>query len=576
MYILFSKLVNMSIYGGVFIIAVLLLRVILKKAPKRFVIFLWALATMRLLVPVNIGSSFSVFTLLNSFSNRDISEGFVEYSNTPEKTELLLPAIESQVSVHLPDLYMPPVVQIWLAGMIAFAAYAIFSYIKLKRKISVSVKEDGVYLCDGIASPFILGIFNPQIYLPSNLNDEIKAMVLSHEKMHIKRLDFIWKPLGFVVLAIHWFNPMVWVGFVMFCRDLELACDEAVISKMEDEEKTKYSEALFACAVKSSGIAPCPVAFGEIGVKKRIETVLKYKKPHIAVIAFAAICVIVCGVCFLTGPISNAKKNLDEAGIPYTDFVGDNSTVSAIVSHMTFPKGYEFDHIELETSEEPYGLTIVLRGSGDKDFDLFSKNADLAFKHIGNLSSVMFLNKDTGELISVANKGINEGTYLPNEVISETNIPGNDKNNDTTYLPQETVTKSFLDNTESDSVVEYNIVDYVYNANEDSESKYSLYLLKHMVMGFYEGYINGDLKTVQSYIAKISSISPSIFEGDPKKTKLLGIVDAEKVVSGESKIMYIAFEDKNNDEGTKKFLELHITKEPDGWKVFGYDTIIEN
>lgn len=432
------------------------------------------------------------------------------------------------------------------------------------------MKKRGGYLCDGITSPFVLGVFNPQIYIPSNLNDEIKAMVLFHEKMHVKRLDFIWKPLGFIVLAIHWFNPLVWIGFIVFCRDLELACDEAVISDMEDEEKIRYSEALFACATRGGGISPCPVAFGEIGVKERIKMVLKYKKSHVAIVVTAIACVIVCGFCFLTSPV-NANVRIDENEIPYTDYIGDNSTVSAIVSHMVFPAGYEYDHIELDTKEEPYGLTIVLSGSGDADSDLLFFNADIAFEHIGNLSTVSFINKDTGEVICVVSKAA-EGTYLPSETIPEPDVQ---EENATDFLPSETITNYQSDITDSKDTVEYNVVEYIYNVDENID-RYSLYLLQHMTMDFYEAYMAGDLKSVQSYIARISSISPTVFEGDPGKTVFLGMIDADKVVSGESKIMYLAFLDKNNDEGTKKFLELHITKEPDGWKVFGYDVIVEN
>lgn len=551
MYILFSKLVNMSIYGGLFILGVLIVRLILAKAPKRLTILLWGLVAIRLLVPVNIGSNLSIFNLFNVFGEKKISEGLVEYTNTPEKPELIFPVIQAQVLGHEPDIYLPFVVQIWIVGMAVFAIYAIWSYINLKRKVSVSIEEEGLYLCDSINSPFILGLVSPQIYIPSNLNPEIKSMVLSHEKMHIKRLDFIWKVLGFIVLVIHWFNPLVWIGFIFFGRDMEFACDESVIRDMKDEEKIRYSEALLACATRGGGISPCPVAFGEIGVKERIKMVLKYKKSHAVIAVIAMVCVIVCGFCFLTSPV-NANVRIDENEIPYADFIGDNSTVSAIVSHMVLPAGYEYDHIELDTKEEPYGLTIVLSGSGDADSDLLFFNADIAFEHIGNLSDVSFINNDTGEVICAVSKA-EEGTYLPNE----------------------TITNYQSDNTDSKDTEEYNVVDYIYNVDEDLD-RYSLYALRHMTMDFYEAYMAGDLKSVQSYIARISSISPTVFEGDPGKTVFLGMIDADKVVSGESKIMYLAFLDKNNDEGTKKFLELHITKEPDGWKIFGYDTVVEN
>lgn len=597
MHEIFVTMLNLSLTSCLIVVAIALIRLVFRKAPKKILCALWILVAIRLLCPVFIPSPISVYNIFEFESN---PRSYFEYNGDAEMTEVEFntettlesdeAVKEGSFAVQIFDFYFPTLMRIWFIGTIVMIVAAVISYVRLRYTVRASIKiEDGIFVCDEISTPFILGIIRPVIYLPTGIASETKSHVIAHERAHIKRGDFIWKPISYLILCMYWFNPFIWLAFILFCRDMEMACDEKVINNMDKDFISRYSEALLNFASGKRLISVCPLAFGEVGVKQRIKSILKYKRSGKIVIGIVIVLGIAIAAVFLTGPASTfaienqedlEKKVVDEARIPYTDFVGDNSTVSAIVSHMTFPEGLIFDHIELDTSEEPYGLTIVLSGSGDKDFGLFSKNADLAFDHIGNLSSVMFINKDTGELISVASKA----TYLPNETIQNPGVQGE---GGTDYLPSETIIRHSSDGTDSNDVV-----DYIYNIDADPNTAseentttyiveenadiYSSYRLRDMVMGFYKGYINRDLKMVQTSMAKISSIKPTVFEGNPDKTSFLGIVDADKVVSGESNIMYIAFEDKNNDEGTKKFLELHITKEPDGWKVFGYDTIIEN
>lgn len=597
MHEIFVTMLNLSLTSCLVVVAIALIRLVFRKAPKKIICALWILVAVRLLCPVFIPSPISVYNIFEFESNprsyfeynRDVEITEVEF-NTETTLESDEAVKEGSFAVQTFDFYFPTLMRIWFIGTIVMIVVAVISYVRLRYTVRASIKiEDGIFICDEISTPFILGIIRPVIYLPTGIALETKSHVIAHERAHIKRGDFIWKPLSYLILCLYWFNPFIWLAFILFCRDMEMACDEKVIKNMDKDFISRYSEALLNFASGKRLISVCPLAFGEVGVKQRIKSILKYKRSGKIVIGIVIALGIAIAAVFLTGPASTfaienqedlEKKVVDETRIPYTDFVGDNSTVSAIVSHMTFPEGLIFDHIELDTSEEPYGLTIVLSGSGDKDFDQFSKNADLAFEHIGNLSSVMFINKDTGELISVASKG----TYLPIETIPNPNVQGKGSAD---YLPSETIIKHSSDGTDSNDAVDYiynidadpntaseeNTTTYIVDENADI---YSSYRLRDMVMGFYKGYINGDLKMVQISMAKISSMKPTVFEGNPGKVSFLGIVDADKVVSGESNIMYIAFEDKNNDEGTKKFLELHITKEPDGWKVFGYDTIIEN
>ena len=303
----------MSITASYLVVAVVLLRLILKKAPKIVSLILWTLVGIRLIVPISLESIFSLIPsaqtvppditttltpsihsglpLLNSTINPIISQSFTP---TPSDSVNPLQVITSVATI------------IWVSGIAVMLLYALVSYIRLKIKVREAVKsENNVMLCDNIASPFILGVFRPRIYIPSSLNGQDLPYVLAHENAHLSRCDHLWKPLGFLLLSVYWFNPVLWVAYILLCRDIELACDERVIKKLGIEAKKPYSTALVNCSVSHKALTVCPLAFGEVGVKKRVKTVLNYKKPAFWIIVVALILCIVVAVCFLTNPTSD-------------------------------------------------------------------------------------------------------------------------------------------------------------------------------------------------------------------------------------------------------------------------------
>ena len=192
---------------------------------------------------------------------------------------------------------------IWLVGIATLLLYTIVSYLKISRRVETAVLyEDNIYRSENISSPFVFGIIKPKIYLPFDMNEKDISHVLAHERAHISRMDHIWKPLGFLLLTVYWFNPLVWFGYILLCRDIELACDEKVIKELGDDERADYSEALLACSINGSMISACPLAFGELSVKSRVKRVLSYKKPAVWLIAVVVIACISVAVCFLTNP----------------------------------------------------------------------------------------------------------------------------------------------------------------------------------------------------------------------------------------------------------------------------------
>lgn len=201
---------------------------------------------------------------------------------------------------------------IWIVGIVGMLLYTVISYFKVKRKIGTAVLlRDNIFQSESVISPFVLGIIKPKIYLPFNMNEQDMSHVIAHEQAHIRRKDHWWKPFGFLLLALHWFNPLMWLGYVLLCRDIELACDEKVIKELNTEQKADYSQTLLACSVNRRMIAACPLAFGEVGVKNRVKSVLNYKKPAFWIILIAIVASAVVAVCFLTNPATNTLENIE-------------------------------------------------------------------------------------------------------------------------------------------------------------------------------------------------------------------------------------------------------------------------
>ena len=307
----FLKILNMSISAVWLIIAVAVLRVVFKNAPKTMRVVLWGLAALRLMIPFSFESVLSLIPSGETFPQNitvtptpsiNSGVGVIDDAVNPIIIENLSP-IDVTASVNPMQIVIFAAAAVWVLGMIVMLMYGIISYDLLYGRVKASLNEESnIYLCDDITSPFILGVFKPRIYIPSYLKGENVRHVLAHERAHIKRLDHLWKPIGFAVLTVHWFNPLVWIAYVLLCRDIEFACDEKVIKTMGTEDIRAYSETLLSCSVPKKMITACPVAFGEVGVKQRIKSVLNYKKPLFWVVIAAVVICIATAVFFLTSP----------------------------------------------------------------------------------------------------------------------------------------------------------------------------------------------------------------------------------------------------------------------------------
>ncbi|WP_417102169.1 M56 family metallopeptidase [Hominenteromicrobium sp.] len=316
----FLKLLNLSISASWLVLAVLVLRLISKRSPKWVNVLLWGIVALRLVLPFSIESALSLIP-----SAETVSPAAVQFAPAPTITSgvsVIDNAVNSSLSEHfaaVPTASVNPLYVwteiagwVWLIGLGAMLLYALVSYLRLRRRVSVSLPiRDRIYLCDAISSPFILGVVKPHIYLPSGLDEVQRQNVLAHEQAHLARRDHWWKPLGFALLAVYWFNPVLWLAYTLLCRDIELACDERVIRTMDESAVKTYSTVLLACSMPRKAVITCPLAFGEVGVKERVKNALHYKKPAFWVVAASvAVCVVVA-VCFLTDP----PTDTDAAGL---------------------------------------------------------------------------------------------------------------------------------------------------------------------------------------------------------------------------------------------------------------------
>ena len=317
---IFLKLLNLSISASWLVLVVLALRLVLKRAPKWVDVLLWGMVALRLMLPFSIESALSLIP-----SAETLSPEVVQFDPAPTITsgvELIDNAVNPSLSesfaaaplASVNPLYVWTYLAgwVWLIGLAAMLLYALVSYLRLRRCVRASIPlRENIYVCDEVPSPFILGIVHPRIYLPSALDEAQRGSVLSHERAHLARRDHWWKPLGFALLAVYWFNPLLWLAYTLLCRDIELACDERVLRGMDAGQVKAYSSALLACSVPRRMIAACPLAFGEVGVGARVKNALRYKKPAFWVIAASVIVCIVVAVCFLTNP----RTDTDAAGL---------------------------------------------------------------------------------------------------------------------------------------------------------------------------------------------------------------------------------------------------------------------
>ena len=307
---LFLKIINMSISASWVVLAVLVLRFILKKAPKWVNVLLWGVVAIRLLCPFSIESALSLIPNAETISPELMVEAAPStQGNMPTINTIINQTAASQqasadtVSANPLQFRIHLLAGIWAAGIAALLLYSAISYRSLYNRVRTAVRLRGsIYQSENVSSPFILGIIKPKIYLPFSADGQNMEYAAAHEQAHIRRRDHWWKPLGFLLLAIHWFNPIMWLAYILLCRDIELACDEKVIKDLGNEQRADYSDALLSCSINKRMITVCPLAFGETGIKERVKSVINYKKPAVWLIAVSIIACIVLGVCFLTDP----------------------------------------------------------------------------------------------------------------------------------------------------------------------------------------------------------------------------------------------------------------------------------
>ena len=295
----FLKILNMSISASWIAMIVLVLRLCLKRAPKWWNVLLWGLVAVRLMLP------FSVESALSLLPRAEVVRPAVIAPSVPGEAAPMIggaAAVASDTAASSLSVWTI-LGWVWLFGVLVLVLYTLVSTLRLRHQVREAVRLRGnIYQSEQVASPFVLGILRPRIYLPYHMDSREAQHVLAHEQAHLRRGDHFWKPLGFLLLTIHWFNPLIWLSYAMLCRDIELACDETVIQDLGCEQRADYMQALVACSVNRRRIAACPLAFGETGVKERVKSVMNYKKPTLWVMLLAlALCVVLAG-CFLTDP----------------------------------------------------------------------------------------------------------------------------------------------------------------------------------------------------------------------------------------------------------------------------------
>ena len=360
--VIFLKVLNLSIVAGWLILAIVFLRAVFKSVPKWIMCTLWALVGLRLLFPFSLESIFSLIpsaeTVPQSIiysAEPEIHTGFAAANTVinPVVKTTFAPEVSSSVSPLklLTDIFGI----VWITGIGAMLIFALISYLRTRKKTAASVpvadQKYRVYECDDIESPFILGLLRPSIYIPSGMDAHTFESVYAHESAHIKRKDYIWKPLGFLLLSVYWFNPLMWMAYIMLSRDIEAACDEKVIGNMDKYERAAYSKALLACGKRERRISVCPLSFGETGVKGRVRSILNYKKPAFWIILVALTACVVLAICFLTNPKTKAddtEKNIMAENKVYgDDEIGSRAYKCTDTTVINTQTGLSNDQLEL-------------------------------------------------------------------------------------------------------------------------------------------------------------------------------------------------------------------------------------
>ena len=316
MTVFFAGLVKTAIGANWLILAAIFLRFLLKKAPRRVTCLLWAIVALRLVLPVSIESPVSLIPQTTVALQEAVDTSLIHVEAVPPWNGAAAPLPTAIGTAQASEMHTLPLATIWAAGMAVMLGYLLISYFRMRYLVREAVQEEGnIWVCDGVTSPFILGVFRPRIYLPSGLSGSSRAYVIAHEKSHLCCKDHLWKPFAFCLLAMYWFDPLVWAAYWLACRDIEFACDERVIRALKLPERKAYASALLACSDGRKRVLVCPVAFGETAVVQRIRSVLNYKRPSFWAILVAVILILALAIGFLTVPKSEPKEALSNSSL---------------------------------------------------------------------------------------------------------------------------------------------------------------------------------------------------------------------------------------------------------------------
>lgn len=550
---LFLNVVNMSISASRIILAVMLLRLIFRSLPKGINIILWAAAAIRLILPFSIESVLSLmpkedmisldYTIAPHLGGQVIINNVINQNLDKQSGNIV-----GSTAITVDSVFIISV--IWLTVVLAMIIYAAISYVRLQGRIDTAILyKDNIYLSENVISPFVLGIIKPRIYLPFNIDDADSKYVIAHEKAHISRRDHWWKFIGFLILIIHWFNPLVWISYKLFCCDIELACDEKVIKDLENDSKADYTEALVACSVNKNIGSLCPLSFGEVGVKQRVKSIMNYKKPQFwGILISVVVCVIVC-ICFLTDPVKRSfdikvvipPENTDEIVyademiIPKGNYVKNTTGLGLGDCEVVFvPQVSENENLENISSYLTPGMSVKLKThSGmlyrvgikaennlgiDKTVYLKVENVDVQISHIAEILKWVDFSGDYSQIdreneMSISLKEIPNVTftYTPKMIVAHNNFDDSDMNGHTILISGNPIWNvyfaDFTGDNIADMVASYNesendssrsviIYDYANSASYklSSSKEYDYYLR----MNYADGYLYVDKKIYNS------------------------------------------------------------------------------
>ena len=431
--VVFTTVLNMSITASFVAIGVIIARLMLKKMPRIFSYALWSAVLIRLVFPFSFTSTFSFLTVIKPGTQQTTGAlAYVPYNmglmqtpgidvgvdSTNKVVNISLPQAVQTASVNPMQIVMAILSIVWVLGVALLIIYSVISYLKVINNVKTStLVRDEIFETDRIVTPFVCGFIKPKIYIPTDISQSEVPYILAHERVHIKRLDYLLKPFAFLVLSVHWFNPLMWLSFFLMSKDLEMSCDESVLKLFGDETRANYSKSLLALATgKRQLISGSPLAFGESNTKARIKNVLSYKQPPFWVVAVTLI-VTFALVVLLT---ANPKNDLLATGVysgfktetlmaNKTQYVGDNSKVVALIDAMPLPAGVVRDSVELQTFAKPYSITIhytVSKLEGLNNTYAFH-NAIMLFSLVDNVDVIY------SSILDITNKPSNSTSTFP-------------------------------------------------------------------------------------------------------------------------------------------------------------------